>query len=470
MPDLQQTKEELKTHDLPPALNKKICILGLGYIGLPTAIIAASHGFNVVGIDVDEVRVQQIMAGDPVIQEPLVYEQLQLVLRSGHFRATMHLEPADYFIIAVPTPITKDKKADIHYVLDATLAVAPVLKKGNTVIVESTVPVGVTEHVAQLLAEKTGMSKGIDFFVVHCPERVLPGNIMHELIHNDRIIGGINEQSVETAKIFYKQFVRGCLYLTDAKTAEMVKLVENSSRDAQLAFAHQIASMADAAGLSPYQVIELANKHPRVNILRPTCGVGGHCIAVDPWFLVDSFPHHSSFIKAARETNDAKPVEVIACIKKAVEGWHKKHHKNPTTLLLGLTYKPDVDDLRESPALQIAKTLQSYNKTDLLIHEPYVKANILKPLFGDRLISSIVEGISQADIVIFLVAHQRFSIIDKTILKSKKVLDFCGVLYQPKFKVTNNEISFWPTKSMIHFVESSLIEHEQRERSEEISS
>lgn len=451
----------------PTDVNKKICILGLGYIGLPTAIIASSHGFNVIGVDVDEVRVQQIMAGDPVIQEPLVYERLQLVLGSGHFRATTIIESADFFIIAVPTPITHDKKANVQYVFDATNTIATVLKKGDTVIVESTVPVGITDQVADVLAEKTGLPKE-DFFVVHCPERVLPGNIMHELVHNDRILGGINERSVVVAKQFYKQFVRGCLYLTDAKTAEMVKLIENSSRDAQLAFAHQVASMAVQAGLSPYTLIELANKHPRVKILRPTCGVGGHCIAVDPWFLVESFPEQSNFIKAARQTNDAKPYEVIASIKKTSMRWQEHNRKQPTILLLGLTYKPDVDDLRESPALHIAQELLTDTTMQIRVHEPYVKATLLKPLFGDCLVTSLTDGISQADIVVFLVAHQRFSIIDKKLLHTKQILDFCGVLYQSHEKIHDNEISFWPAKSMVHFNENPLVENQQR--SEEISS
>ena len=348
---------------------KKICMIGLGYIGLPTALVAAEHGFQVCGVDIDEQRVADIMQGNPVIDEPDLSEKLSLALQSGTFTAATKPCQADYYIIAVPTPIQDDTTADISSVFAAADALVSVLSVGATVILESTVPVGTTQQLAAYLSKKTGLVVGKELFVAHCPERVLPGNIVRELIDNARIIGGVDRASVDAAKQMYKAFVKGNLYLTDATTAEMVKLVENSSRDAQLAFAHQVASMAYAAGLNPYEVIELANKHPRVNILRPTCGVGGHCIAVDPWFLVHSFPEHSNFVRAARVTNDNKPYEVIARIEQEVAAWHAQQAtsntqeaapekpKVPTVLLLGLAYKPDVNDLRESPALMIAQKL-----------------------------------------------------------------------------------------------------------------
>lgn len=293
---------------------KKVCIMGLGYIGLPTAIVAAEHGFEVVGFDIDAQRVERINNYDPVIDEPEVYERLKPLVTSQQFYATTTLEASDCFIIAVPTPFKEEKKADLSYVYQATRALVPILKKGDVVILESTIPVGTTDYCAQLLQQETGMVAGTDFFVAHCPERVLPGKIFYELIYNARIIGGINQESMNQAKQFYKQFVKGSLYLTNATAAEMVKLVENSSRDVAIAFANQIASMAYSIGLDPFEIIELANKHPRVKLLNPSCGVGGHCIAVDPWFLVETFPKESELLKTARMINDAKPHQVISCV------------------------------------------------------------------------------------------------------------------------------------------------------------
>lgn len=478
---------------------KKICMIGLGYIGLPTALVAAEHGFQVCGVDIDEQRVADIMQGNPVIDEPDLSEKLSLALQSGTFTAATKSCQADYYIIAVPTPIQDDTTADITSVFAAADALVSVLSAGATVILESTVPVGTTQKLATYLSEKTGLIVGKELFVAHCPERVLPGNIVRELIDNARIIGGVDRASVDAAKEMYKAFVKGNLYLTDATTAEMVKLVENSSRDAQLAFAHQVASMAYAAGLNPYEVIELANKHPRVNILRPTCGVGGHCIAVDPWFLVHSFPEHSNFIRAARVTNDNKPYEVMARIEQEVAAWHTQQQpdtaqegnaipKVPTVLLLGLAYKPDVNDLRESPALMIAQKLiaqaacpaklaeaeaadkrsrgiqagglpesgYTIDSTDtcnpsevkshpmrVLVCEPHLNKTALTHYVGDAAIGA-TEGIAQADIVVYLVAHKRFSALDATALQGKRVLDFCGILHKNRPESEGQEHLFWP--------------------------
>jgi len=429
---------------------KKVCVVGLGYIGLPTAIILAENRCDVIGVDIDQERVKKINSGDPDIYEPEVYEKLQYVLGTSRFRATIQPEQADVFIIAVPTPLTSDKKADLSCVFDAAKNIATVLTKGVTVILESTIPVGTTQRVAEFLQEETKLQAGTDFYVAYCPERVLPGKIFSELVDNDRIIGGFNRASVNRAKEIYKEFVEGNLYLTDAKTAEMIKLVENSSRDAQIAFAQQVGAMAEAAGLNPFEVIELANKHPRVNILKPSPGVGGHCIAVDPWFLIETFPQQTQFLQAVRSINDNRPLEVIRTIDKEVALWEQQNTHTCKVLLLGLTYKPNVDDLRESPALKIAQELYKKNSYSVLIAEPHVNNKKLHTLFGDSIVNTSY-GIEQADIIVYLVAHQRFSVIDTKLLSTKKVLDFCGALYKPKKNANQSEQLFWPARSVLDF-------------------
>ena len=416
---------------------KKVCVLGLGYIGLPTSIVLAENDFDVTGFDIDEKKVSNINSGDPVIDEPEVYEKLQLVLKYGRFRASTEICKADYFIIAVPTPFKENKIADLSYVYKAAESLSKKLENGNVVLLESTIPVGATKQLALFLEEKTALKAGKDFYVAHCPERVLPGKIFKELIENDRVIGGINHESSCKASLLYNTFVTGNIHLTDDKTAEMVKLIENSSRDAQIAFAHQIASMANSQGINPYEVIELANKHPRVNILRPTCGVGGHCIAIDPWFLVESFPQHCDLIRAVRHVNDNRPKEIISIIKKEIEAWNATNKKLCNILLLGLTYKPDVDDLRESPALYIAQQMSGMANINLMIAEPHIRQQKLFELFDQQAIT-IEQGIQNADIVVYLVKHKRFKAIDKKRLKNKLILDFCGITYKEKF---NNEKS-----------------------------
>lgn len=441
---------------------KKVCVVGLGYIGLPTAIVAAESGLDVIGYDIDEQRVLKINQGDPVIQEPEIFEKLQVIRNAGNFKATTNIERADYFIIAVPTPFKDDKAADLSAVFDAARMITQQLKKGDTIILESTVPVGTTQKLADFMHDSTGLFAGIDFYVAHCPERVLPGKIFHELVHNARIIGGINKTSVEKAALLYKKFVHGELYLTDATTAEMVKLVENSSRDTQIAFAHQVASMAYSAGLNPYEVIELANKHPRVNILQPTCGVGGHCIAVDPWFLVESFPQETKLLKAARLVNDNKPFEVLGFIHQAITFWLSQNQgKKCKVTLLGLTYKKDVDDMRESPALFIAHKMQQLKDVDLMVCEPHVSKEKLSLTFGSGAVS-VHDGVAGADIVVYLVAHTRFKTIDEKQLIGKKILDFCGIMHEPKEPSSEQEIMFWPASSKLahKYTEESLhIQH-----------
>jgi len=426
------------------AMKKVASVIGLGYIGLPTSIVLAESGYQVIGVDVDEQKVAAINAGDPVIKEAELFEKLQVALGAGTFTATTSVQPSDYFIIAVPTPLASDKTADLSYVFSAADSIATVLKKGDVVILESTVPVGATQELAECLAEHTGLSVGVDFFVAHCPERVLPGNIFHELVHNARIIGGIDEQSMQRAKELYEAFVVGELYLTNAKMAELIKLVENSSRDAQIAFAHQVASMATSLGLDPYEVVELANKHPRVNILNPSCGVGGHCLAVDPWFLVQTFDREAQLLKVVREINDARPQELVTQITDAAQLWQREHNKAPVIALCGMTYKPDVDDIRESPALVIARELSMYSP---LICEPQVQKEQLQAHIKNGEIVKTADAIARADIVVFLVAHKRFKAIDRSCLNGKKIFDFCGLMHEPKSGDQQQAYYFWPARA-----------------------
>ncbi|MCA9770535.1 UDP-N-acetylglucosamine 2-epimerase (non-hydrolyzing) [Candidatus Dependentiae bacterium] len=427
---------------------KKVCVVGLGYIGLPTAIILADSGFDVVGFDVDVQRVQRINQGDPVIQEPEIYEKLQTVLSSKQLQAVIEMPKADYFIIAVPTPLKENKQADVSAVFAAAEQICEVLKKGNVVILESTVPVGTTQKLAEFLEKRTALKVGIDIFVSHCPERVLPGKIFKELVENSRVIGGLNRICVEQAQYLYKYFVQGALYLTNAATAEMVKLVENSLRDVEIAFAHQVAAMADAAGLNPYEVIELANMHPRVNILRPTAGVGGHCIAIDPWFLVQTFKNEATLLHTARIINEQRPQTLVKKIKDTVASWQMKNTGTCTILLLGATYKPNVDDLRESPALSIAKTLIQEKVGNLLVCEPYVNKESMIQHVGDCVVKAS-DGLEVADVVVYLVAHRRFKAIDRKLLRNKIVLDFCGLLYKGIEEAGKQEHLFWPARSIL---------------------
>lgn len=422
---------------------KKVLVMGLGYIGLPTAVIAAEHGFDVVGFDIDATRVNRINQSDPVIDEPEIYERLKPLIEAGTFHATTILESADCFIIAVPTPFKEHKKADLSYVYKATEQLANVIKKNDLVILESTIPVGTTDYCAQLLEQKTDLKAGTDFFIAHCPERVIPGKIFHELVHNARIIGGINEASMQQAKEFYKHFVTGNLYLTNATAAEMVKLVENSSRDVAIAFSNQVAAMAYSIGLNPFEIIELANKHPRVQLLNPSCGVGGHCIAVDPWFLIETFPEHTGLLAAARTINDEKPHQVLNCVRSWVLEWHKKYQKKPTVLALGLTYKADVNDLRESPALEIVQELLSDRNLELLVCEPQVETELVNHLTGNHAVT-LSEGFAAADIIVCLVNHTVFKTITAEKIANKRVLDFCGLFYQAHQSSTQQEHYFWP--------------------------
>lgn len=440
---------------------KKITVLGLGYIGLPTSIMLADSGFDVAGFDIDISRVDAINSGEPVIQEPDIFERLQIVLQEGRFSASIVITPSDCFIIAVPTPFKEGKRADLSYVFAAADAIASVLKKGDLIILESTVPVGATEQLATYLHERTGLHVGTDIYVAHCPERVLPGKIFKELVENDRIIGGVDQESVYKARDIYTTFVTGSIYLTDAKTAEMVKLIENSSRDVQIAFAHQVASMAYAVGLNPYEVISLANKHPRVEILKPSCGVGGHCIAVDPWFLIEGFQQQTQLLQAARNVNDSRPFEVLEYIYKAISQWCKEYTRSCNLLLMGLTYKPDVDDLRESPAVRIVDMIKEHNAINLMVCEPHLNQKKLQAMYQDAAVT-IAEGIENADIIVFLVGHTRFKAIDKKLLQDKRVLDFCGVL-EERSEHKKDDL-YWPASSLSFFMPDAVAEQKHNHR------
>ncbi len=417
---------------------KTISIVGLGYIGLPTGIIAASSGYKVFGFDIYSKKVESINSGDPLILEKGINEKLAKVIKNNSFKSFDTLQSADCFIISVPTPFLKshikfsDKQADLSYVFDASKRIASVLKKGDLVILESTVPVGTTSKIAKLLEKESGLILSKDFFVAHCPERVLPGKIFEELVSNDRIVGGVCKKSGLLANEFYSKFVDGKIYITDDKTAEMVKLVENAHRDINIAFANEVSSMAKDSNIDPFKVIELANKHPRVNILNPGCGVGGHCIAVDPWFLVETFPTISKTIKTARIINDSKPYKVIDDVLVKIEELKLNGIERPKVLALGLTFKPDVDDLRGSPALKIVKELNSKKELlELSVIEPNIREEVLSS-FNFKYFKKLSDAVLWADLILILVNHSNFLELGVFDLNGKFVIDECGLLYNIK--------------------------------------
>ncbi|MFH1461442.1 MAG: nucleotide sugar dehydrogenase [bacterium] len=412
---------------------KTISIVGLGYIGLPTGVVAALSGYKVFGFDIDIKKVESINLGQPLIEEDGLQEKLFAVLANNSFKSFDSLQPADCFVIAVPTPFLRQfasgssKQADLSYVFDAAKKIALVLKKGDLVILESTVSVGTTLKIARFLEKETSLILSKDFFVAHCPERVLPGRIFKELVCNDRVVGGVCKQSGLMAKEFYSKFVEGKIYITDDKTAEMIKLVENSYRDVNIAFANEVSAMAKDINIDPFRVIELANKHPRVNILNPGCGVGGHCIAVDPWFLIQTFPKNSQMIRTARLINDSKPYLVIDNVLNKIK---QTGLKKPKILALGLTFKPDVDDLRGSSALKISKELNNKKEyLELAVVEPNLKEATLRD-FGFKYFKNLSGAVEWADIILILVSHKKFFELKFFDLENKFIIDECGLLYQ----------------------------------------
>jgi UDP-N-acetyl-D-mannosaminuronic acid dehydrogenase len=402
---------------------KKVCIIGLGYIGLPTATILASKSFNVVGYDIDQSVVKTINQGKIHIVEPDLAALVKREVKSGRLRAIRAIEPADIFIICVPTPFKKGHKPDLSFVFNAAEKIAKVLKPGNLVILESTSPPKTTFMVGEKIKNLTKLLPGDDFYLAYCPERVLPGKIIRELVENDRIIGGINRISAEKASELYTCFVKGEICLTDDITAEMTKLVENTFRDINIAYANELSIICEELGISVWELIKLANKHPRVNVHQPGPGVGGHCIAVDPWFLVDSFPQKTKLIRTAREVNDFKPEHVISKIIGEAKKVTKKKGK-VTIGCLGLTYKPDVDDFRESPALKIVKVLIKMGIFSIMVHDPFYNHKSAKQLKIKR-ITPLNDIIKRADLIVYLVAHKVYK--NKNII-CKKTIDFCGLL------------------------------------------
>lgn len=397
---------------------KKVVFLGLGYIGLPTAAVAAHHGYEVVGVDVNPDVVKTINQGKIHIVEPNLDKIVKESVQSGHLRAVSKPETADAFFIVVPTPFKQNHRADITYVEAATRSVIPYLKPGDLFVIESTSPVFTTEHMAELILQQRPELEN-KIYIAYCPERVLPGNTLYELIHNDRVIGGLNAESTDKAIEFYSAFVQGKLHRTNARTAEMCKLTENSSRDSQIAFANELSMICDKAGINVWDLIELANKHPRVNILQPGCGVGGHCIAVDPWFIVSDFPEQAQFIKRARETNDYK---ADWCTNKVLDACHlfvRENGREPIVACMGLAFKPNIDDLRESPAKYIASRIVSESRTDVLIVEPNISSH---PSFH---LTDYKEAYKQADIIVWLVRHAPFIELPRD--EKKIEIDFCGV-------------------------------------------
>lgn len=396
---------------------KKVCVVGLGYIGLPTASLLGTKGYQVLGVDVSQHVVDTINKGEIHIVEPDLDILVKSAVQSGNLTAALQPSEADVFVIAVPTPFTGNKIPDLSYVEKATQSICAYVRPGNLVILESTSPVGTTDEVVAKILSDYGHAVGTDVFVAHCPERVLPGRILIELVENDRVVGGVNEISTQKAVEFYEEFVRGDVLATTAKTAEMVKLTENSFRDVNIAFANEISMIAEADNINTWEVIALANRHPRVNILQPGPGVGGHCIAVDPWFIVHRTPEYARLIRTAREVNDHKPEWVLERVRRKAEKF-----KNPVIACLGLAFKADVDDLRESPAMDIVRRLRDENIGQLLICEPNLKSH------RDFDLVNTDVAIKEADIVLLLVDHKSFKKLTAADLKEKIVIDTRGII------------------------------------------
>ncbi len=397
--------------------NKNICVIGLGYIGLPTAALLASKEFNVVGVDTDENVVNIINKGEIHIIEPSLMDYVSKAVRSNFLKAYTEPQESDIYIICVPTPFYDDSEIpepNIEFVLDAVNSILHLLKEGDTIILESTSPVGTSEKILSVLNNHN--LKNIN--LAYCPERVLPGNIMHELVTNDRVVGGIDKNSTDFVSSFFKIFVEGEVIETDSKTAEMCKLVENSFRDINIAFANELSILCDNKGIDPWELINIANRHPRVNILKPGPGVGGHCIAVDPWFIVSMDEKNSKLIKTAREVNNFKTKWAVNKIKTTISDISHKIGRQPRLSFLGLSFKPDIDDLRESPAMKIVEKFKK-NDYEFIVSEPNISTH------SDFKITTYQEAIENSDVIVILVKHKEF--LDLNFPDDKVVIDFCGI-------------------------------------------
>lgn len=405
---------------------KTITVLGLGYIGLPTASVLATHGCTVHGVDISDHVVGIINKGDIHIEEPGLKTLVQAAINSGNLRAWTKPQPADVYILAVPTPITGEKSADLSCVEAAARAIVPILKQGDLVILESTSPPGTTvDFLCPILAE-SGLKLGEELFVAHCPERVLPGKIIRELIQNTRIIGGINERSARMARDIYSAFVEGDIHLTDATTAEMVKIMENTYRDVNIALANELARIAPGLNINAWEVIRFANLHPRVNLHAPGPGVGGHCISVDPWFVVEKFPQTARLISQARHINDGMPEYTCRLLLDTV-----KHIERPKITVLGITYKPDVDDVRESPALRLIELLGEHPDVYLSVYDPHVR-------HFEHELSGFEAAFRDSDCIVLMVDHAEFKYINPrqvgNLMRSKHVLDTRNALNRDEWQ------------------------------------
>jgi len=414
----------------PSTVNSKlstISVIGLGYIGLPTAALIASRGVNVIGVEVNQEAVDIINQGKVHIVEPDLDIVVKSVVQTGNLKATTKPEPADAFMIAVPTPFKENHQPDLSYIESAAKAIAPVLEKGNLVVLESTSPVGATEKLAAWLAEARpdlgfplNGEENSDIHVAYCPERVLPGYVLQELVSNDRVVGGLTQSCAEKAVELYEVFVKGDCLVTNARTAEMAKLTENSFRDVNIAFANELSIICETLHINVWELIKLSNRHPRVNILNPGPGVGGHCIAVDPWFIVSSDPENAKIIRTAREVNDGKPHHVVDKVKKAADRF-----KSPVIACLGLSFKADIDDLRESPAVEIVEELANSNIGNILVVEPNVET-LPKSLESGMTKVELSDALDKADILLLLVDHKEFKKVSSDRLHGCVIIDTRG--------------------------------------------
>ncbi|MGG3268974.1 nucleotide sugar dehydrogenase [Priestia aryabhattai] len=380
-------------------MTKKLCVVGLGYIGLPTAVMFANHGLYVHGVDVNEKAVELIKNKQLHIEENGLQERLESAVDNGHFTVGTTAEEADIFIIAVPSPINEDKTANLNYVREATKSIVPYVRKGNLVILESTVPPRTVEDVMLPVLKETGLELGSELFVSHSPERVIPGKVFEELVNNDRIVGGINEESSRLTVELYKTFVKGNIHVTDATTAEMVKVIENTYRDVNIAFANELAKISEKIGVNAWEAIKLANYHPRVNIHLPGPGVGGHCIAVDPWFLTELQPELAKIISLSRQTNDSMPEYTALKTKSLLD---EKGIQHGRVAVLGLAFKGNIDDMRESPSTDVLYHLGKLG-VDYTAFDPHIKENKI-----ERQTQSLNEAVAHADVILILTDHNEF--------------------------------------------------------------
>ena len=397
--------------------NNTICVIGLGYIGLPTASLLGTKGYSVHGVDTSKHVVDTISKGNIHIVEPDLDILVKSAVQSGKLSASLEPKKADVFIIAVPTPLTSKHQPDLSYVEAATRMIAPYVESGNTIILESTSPVGTTENIVGRILQEAGHDIDQDVFVAHCPERVLPGRILSELVQNDRIVGGINKIATEKAVEFYKTFVSGRVLPTDSRTAEMAKLTENSFRDVNIAFANELSLICDRQKINVWELISLANRHPRVNILQPGPGVGGHCIAVDPWFIISQTPQLARLIETARQVNDYKPRWVVEKVRHSADKF-----KKPVIGCLGLAFKADIDDLRESPSVDIVRDLMKEELGEILVSEPNLASHSEFKLLPHE------QVIAKSDIIVLLVDHKEFHNLKATDLKEKILIDTRGTV------------------------------------------